>query len=74
MRTEFRLAEHTEKPGTTVVEIWYGDKFIAQITSADFGPHVRIISKHPIHAVVRPDAGIMQQMLGASFVDVRIRV
>ena len=47
MKTELRLMPHTILEGHSVVEIWYADKFIGQITGAD-GPGIRLISKHKI--------------------------
>jgi hypothetical protein len=48
MKTTLRLRPHTLLPDTQVIEVWYGDQFIAEVTGAD-GPGVRVLSKYSLH-------------------------
>lgn len=47
MKTEIRLAEHSELAGAAVIELWYDGRLIGAVYGAD-GPGVRVISKHHI--------------------------
>lgn len=47
LRSELRLAMHTQRPGDVVVEIWYDGEFIGQITAMD-GPGCKLISKYNV--------------------------
>jgi hypothetical protein len=47
MKTTLKVSDHTILPGEKVVEIWWMDRLIGQITGAD-GPGVRIFSKYAI--------------------------
>ena len=46
MKTELRARPHSVLPGHTVVEVWWKDQFIGEVTGAD-GPGVRVLSKFP---------------------------
>lgn len=49
----FKLAPHTLRPDTTVVELWYHDRLIGQITPGDpQAPTLRIISKYSLNATL----------------------
>lgn len=54
MKTELRLARHTQLPDANVIEIWWAGKLIGQVTGAD-GPGVRVLSKYPIVAIEVPN-------------------
>lgn len=45
--TQLRLRNHTAAPGQQIIEIWYDDQFIGQVTGANDMPGIRVISKHP---------------------------
>ena len=49
MKAQLRLAAHSVLPGHQVIEIWYGNEFIGQVTGTD-GPGVKILSKHRLVA------------------------
>ena len=42
----FRLAPHSIRPDTQVVEIWDGGQFVAQIVPGQEPGELRVISKH----------------------------
>lgn len=70
MRSALRMSTHAVRPGEPVIEIWYGGKFIGQITTFD-GPGVRVISKHAIIASDgSPRAEIRVSGAAANFIDV----
>ena len=49
MKTELRFARHSVLLDQFVIELWYDDCFIGEITGAD-GPGIRIISKYAVRA------------------------
>lgn len=48
MKTELRLAAHQILPGQNVIEIWWNGRMIGQVTGANDGPGVRVLSKYPL--------------------------
>ena len=49
-KSQLRLGKHLAD-NTDVIEVWYGDKFIATVYGAD-GPGVRVISKYAMGTIV----------------------
>ena len=49
-KTELRFAEHTKLKGHAIVELWYDNQFIGQVTGGD-GPAVRVMSKFPMEVI-----------------------
>lgn len=47
MKTELRLASHSELPDANVIEIWHDGNFIGTVAGAD-NTGVRIITKYPV--------------------------
>jgi len=50
MKTQLRLAPHSQLRGENVIEVWYDGEFIAEVVGAD-APGVRVISKYKKTAV-----------------------
>lgn len=77
MKTELRLAKHSVLPGHNVIEIWWMDRLIGQVTGAD-GPGVRILSKHTLKASIvsaertAPDASIAVWTSPVSIIEVGV--
>lgn len=53
MKSRLVIREHALMDDAEVVEVWYGDVFVASVYGAD-GPGVRVISKHEF--LVNPGA------------------
>lgn len=49
MRSELRVAPHSIHRGELVIEIWYDDRLVGQVTAADHAG-VRVLSKYPIRS------------------------
>lgn len=47
MKTELRVAPHTQIAGAYVIELWYAGELIGEIAGRD-GPGVRIVSKYEL--------------------------
>jgi hypothetical protein len=49
MKTELRAVPHATIKDRTVIEVWFGNEFVATIYPGD-GPSIRVISKHWLQA------------------------
>ena len=56
MKTELRLAPHSQIHGANVVKLWHDGKLIGTVTGAD-GPGCRVISKYPLGYLLFDDCG-----------------
>ena len=59
MKTELKFGPHFINAGESMVEVWYGDRFIASIYGAD-GPGIRLISRFPKKVKVPEDGAVME--------------
>lgn len=50
MRTALIRAEHSERPGETIFEIWWEGAMIACMYGLNGHPGIKIVSKHPTNA------------------------
>lgn len=55
MKTELRLAPHSQLTGQYVVEVWYAGHLVGQVTGSDHEPGVRILSKYALTSTNVPN-------------------
>jgi hypothetical protein len=54
MNIEFRLDQHSIRPREQVVELWYGNQLVGQITSGD-GRTIRVLTKYSLRTEIISD-------------------
>lgn len=61
MKSKLILKPHSVLSGESIIEIWFGNRFVGTVVGGDF-PGVRVISKYPARSINR-DALVTEVML-----------